>query len=286
MGERLKGKVAVITGAAGGGVGEAAASALSAEGALIVVNDISRDSQGGYEADKVVRKIIETGGKAVANYDSVAIMEGGLNIVKTALDTYGRIDILVNCAGNFRGVPTIELTENEWDSIISVHLKGHFSCIKAALPVMIKQKTGRIINFSSRAAFGGGGNLAYTAAKAGILGLTTMLSVELKEHNITVNAILPSADTKMFPGPRPQFARKTMIESMFLEPHYIAPMITYLATDEAQGVTGRFIYSSGGDFCLYSLPIQLKAEAPVFVRKMGKWTVDELVDVMPSLGLS
>jgi NAD(P)-dependent dehydrogenase (short-subunit alcohol dehydrogenase family) len=286
MSERLKGKVAVITGAAGGGVGETAALALSAEGALTVVNDIGRDSEGRYQADKVVQKIIDTGGKAVTNYDSVATMGGGENIVKTALNTYGRIDILVNCAGNFRGISTVELSENEWDSIINVHLKGHFSCIKAALPAMIEQKSGRIINFSSRAAFGGGGNLAYTAAKAGILGLTTMLSVELKEHNITVNAILPSADTKMFPGPRPKFARKTMIESMFLEPHYIAPMISYLSTDEAQGVTGRFIYSSGGDFCLYSPPIQLKAEAPVFVRKMGKWTVEELIEVMPSLGLS
>jgi NAD(P)-dependent dehydrogenase (short-subunit alcohol dehydrogenase family) len=286
MGERLKGKVAVVTGAGGGGVGEATALALSAEGALIVVNDIGRDSMGRYGADKAVEKISETGGRATANYDSVATMEGGENIVKTALNAYGRIDILVNCAGNFQGKPTTELTENDWDSIIEVHLKGHFSCIKAALPEMIKQKTGRIVNFSSRAAFGGGGNLAYTAAKAGILGLTTMLSVEMKEHGITVNAVLPSADTKMFPGPRPKFARKTMIEPMFLEPHYIAPMISFLATDEAQEVTGKFIYSSGGDFCLYSLPLQLKAEAPIFVRKVGKWTIDELIDIMPSLGLA
>ena len=151
MAQELKGKVAVVTGG-GGDIGKGIALALAAEGAKVVVNDVSRDPDGNSAADKAVEEIKKAGGTAAANYDSVATMQGGENIVKTATSNFGRIDILVNCAGNFKVVKSVEMTEEDWDSIIDVHLKGHFSCTKAAALEMMKQKSGRIINISSRGA--------------------------------------------------------------------------------------------------------------------------------------
>lgn len=251
-----------------------------------MVNDIGRDPDGTYIADKVVEEIAKAGGTAVANYDSVTTMRGGENIIKTAISNFGKIDILVNCAANIRHKSTIEATEEDWDAIMNVHLKGHFSCGKAAALEMIKQKSGRIINFSSGAAGGGGTSSAYSAAKAGILGFTSAMSKELKEHGITVNAILPSAQTKLFPGLRPKRPRAGVPYSLWIEPEYVAPIVAYLATDEAQGITDRYFYASGGDICIYPRPLYIPSESPIFIRKMGKWTIDELSQVIPSvLGL-
>jgi 3-oxoacyl-[acyl-carrier protein] reductase len=283
MVRKLEGKSAVVTGAGSGGIGRAVALTLAAEGAGVVVNDIGRDPEGNSIADKVVKEIEQAGGKAVANYDSVAAMEGGENIIKTAVSNFGGIDILVNCAGNYKRTPALELTEKEWDSIISVHLKGHFACDMAAIREMVKRKKGRIINFSSRAAMSGGGNIAYGSAKAAIVGLTLALALELKDHGITVNCILPSADTKLFPGPRPKMMGGGLPPSLWLEPDYIAPLVAYLATDEAKGINGRLIYASGGDICIYSTPMDVSGQTNMFIRKMGKWNIDELIVVMPSV---
>lgn len=286
MTEKLKGKVAVITGA-GGEIGKAVALGMAAEGAKVVVNDFSRDPDGNSLADKVAEEIKKNNGVAVASYDGVHTMSGGENIIKTATDNFGRIDILVNCAGNMKKVESItHMTEEEWDSMISVHLKGHFSCIKAAATQMKQQKSGRIINIASQAAFsygfGPGIKLgitlgAYAAAKAGILGLTATLSAELGEYGITVNAILPSAITKLFPEARPRFGG-----GMTEEADAVAPIMVYLATDEAQKITGQFIYTCAGDLCIFARPIQLPGPH-MFVRKMGKWTVDELIEVIPPI---
>ena len=193
MAQRLTGKSAVVTGSGSPvGIGRAVALALAAKGAKVVVNDIGRDADGTSGADRVVEEIRKANGTAVANYDSVATMQGGENIIKTAIGNFGRIDILVNCAGNLRTEPITEVTEDQWNSIIDVHLKGHFNCCKAAAMEMVQQKSGRIINFSSRATFSfGPTGVAYCAAKAGILGLTASLSGQLKEYGITVNTILP-----------------------------------------------------------------------------------------------
>ena len=246
MAEKLMGKAAVVTGAGSGGIGRAVALALAVEGAKVVVNDIGRDI-----ADKVVQDIVKAGGTAVANYDSVSTMQGGENIIKTATGNFGRIDILVNCAANLVRAPIDKMTETQWDSIMNVHLKGHFSCARAAALEMKKQKGGRIINFSSRAAAGAPEHTAYAAAKAGILGFTSALAADLNEYGVTVNAILPSADTKLFPGPRPQGLRSSYPLPISIEPDYIAPIVVYLATDEARGITGRYFYASGGDICIY-----------------------------------
>jgi NAD(P)-dependent dehydrogenase (short-subunit alcohol dehydrogenase family) len=281
MNQNLKGKAAVVTGG-GDGIGREVALAMSAEGAKVVVNDIGQDTDGTKKADKVVEEITKAKGTAVANYDSVATMSGGENIIKTATSNFGRIDILVNSAGNFKYMPkTTELTESDWDSIIAVHLKGHFSCVKAAIPEMIKQKSGRIINISSRAATFTTANLAYNTAKAGILGFTLMLSAELKEHGITANAILPSATTKLFPGPGPQLG-DNMPGYLERGPELLAPIIVYLATDAAKDVTGQLIYASGGDLCIYARPLQLPGPH-TFIRKIGKWSIEELSNIIPPL---
>lgn len=286
MSQKLKGKVAVVTGGGSGGIGKAISLAMAEEGASVVVNDVGRDKDGKSIADSVVKEITEAKGTAVANYDSVATMQGGQNIVKTSISNFGRIDILVNCAGNNAWAPITEITEEQWDSVISVHLKGHFSCCKAAAMEMVKQKSGRIINFSSiGATFGvGGAGPAYSAAKAGILGLTASIADGLKDHGITVNAILPSAVTKLFPQTnRIGAIGDNMPVSPWLGPEYVAPIVVYLATDEAKFINGRFIHASGGDFCVYGKPFKMPGDANMFVRKMGKWTVDELGEAFSQL---
>jgi NAD(P)-dependent dehydrogenase (short-subunit alcohol dehydrogenase family) len=283
MAQKLKGKSAVVTGGGNpAGIGREVALAMAAEGARVVVNDIGKDDKGKSYADTAVAQIIGAGGTAVANYDSVATMKGGENIVNTAVKNFGRIDILVNCAANFIPRRIFETTEAEWDSIIAVHLKGHFSCTKAAVLEMIKQKSGRIINFSSRGATVGGGSPVYSTAKAGILGFTSASAADLKEFNITVNAILPSAITSLFPWEKKRMEDNLPVATP-TDPAYVAPMVVFLATDEARGITGRYIYASGGDICIYPQPLIVPGGAPVFIRKPGKWTVEEIGQVVPQL---
>ena len=283
MVQKLKGKSAVVTGG-GDGIGRAVALALAVEGANVVVNDIGRDTDGNSAAEKVVEEMKATNGRAVANCDSVASMQGGENIIKTATGNFGSIDILVNCAGNFKQVSTMDITEDDWDSIMAVHLKGHFSCVKAAIPEMIKQKSGRIINISSRAATFGAASLAYNTAKAGILGFTSMLAEEQKENGITVNAILPSAQTKLFSGPAPSIGDNMPISSE-RGPEFVAPVIAFLATDEARNINGKYIYVSGEYICVYARPLQLPGGAHMLIGKTGKWTIDELSQALiPLIG--
>jgi NAD(P)-dependent dehydrogenase (short-subunit alcohol dehydrogenase family) len=285
MAKRLEGKVAVITGG-GNGVGRGIALSMAEQGASIVVNDFGKEKDGSSSADKVVAEIINSGGSAAANTDSVATMEGGSSIINTAIEKFNRVDILVCCAGNMIRKAVVEMTEEEWDSILNVHLKGHFSCAKAAAAEMVKQKSGRIIGVSSRAAGGGGGSSAYSAAKAGILGFTSALAMELKEHGITANVLIPSADTQLFPGerPKPPPGHRGLPASLNIDPEYVAPIVTYLATDEAQHITGHYFYASGGDICIYAKPLDVPGETNnMFIRKNGKWTLDELDQVIPSL---
>lgn len=281
MTDKLKGKSAVVTGG-GRGIGKEIALALAEEGAMIVVNDIFRDTDGTSAADKVVEEINRAKGSAVANYDSVDSMTGGESVIKTATSNFGRIDILVNVAANYLSLPALEYPEDAWDSTMAVHLKGHFACGKAAALEMAKQKSGRIINFSSRSSFyGSAGSLAYATAKAGILGFTTMQAKTLKEHGITANCILPSAITQLFPGKKINLGDDMPLPHS-ADPDMIAPVIVYLATDEAKDITGQFIYAAGGDICLYTHPFHMRS-GQKFLRKPGKWTVDELSEVIPQM---
>jgi NAD(P)-dependent dehydrogenase (short-subunit alcohol dehydrogenase family) len=279
MGEHLSGKVAVVTGG-GSGIGRAVALAAAGEGASVVVNDMGRSPDGAWSADQVVATITEGGGLAVANHDSVVTMQGGERIIATAVREYGRVDLLVNCAGNFRIVRTVEMSEADWDSIMNVHVKGHLSCVKAALPVMMKQSYGRIVNFSSQAAFGSVAvSLPYSTAKAAILGFTKCLSVELRDAGITVNAILPSASTPLFPGREREYRTDGVPYPCSLEPDWIAPLIAYLGSEQASHVTGQFMYAAGGDLCIYEQPLRPR----VFLRKTDKWTFEELHESLSAM---
>ena len=295
MGDRLKGKVAIVTGA-GRGIGRGEALALASEGAKVVVNDygVNRNGSGAPEhapADEVVAEIEKMGGQAVANYDSVASMESAGGIVKTAVDAFGRLDILVNNAAIYHLNDVYKMTEEEWDSVLRVQLYGAFFTIRHACAIFHEQKSGRIINTSSSSGLGGVRNMKYvnySAAKEGIVGLTRRVARETQEYGVTCNAIRPQADTRR-PG-EGQRARAPVSDEMKelarrmrvgapdgLKPEDIGPLIVWLASDEAAHVTGRTFGVMTGKIALYSEPIQEKA-----IVKVGGWTIDELFDVMPN----
>jgi NAD(P)-dependent dehydrogenase (short-subunit alcohol dehydrogenase family) len=279
MTKRLEGKVAIITGAGSPvGIGKEVALAMASEGARVVINDIYKDPNGSYGADRVVKMIQDAKGVGVANHDSVASMEGGLKIVKTAIDAFGKLDILVNTAGNFKIAPTVDFTEKDWDDIIAVHVKGMFACTQAALKVMIPQNTGgRIINFTSLAAYppgiGPGPSIAYCSAKAAVIGFTRSTANELEQYHITVNAISPAATTTLFPA---EVAKGQP------GPAYVAPIIVYLASDEAKEITSQIISSSGNHLTFHA-PIMQNPGPHKWYHKSGKWTIDELAQVVPKI---
>jgi NAD(P)-dependent dehydrogenase (short-subunit alcohol dehydrogenase family) len=283
MTNKLQGKVAIITGSGSpSGIGKETALAMALEGASVVINDIGKDAEGKYGADKVVKAIKDAGGKAAANYDSITTMEGGRNLVKTAIDNFGKIDILVNTAGNYKVAPTVDMKESDWDSIIAVHLKGVFSCTQAALKYMIKQKSGRIINITSSASWmpnmeHNPPQAAYSAGKAGVMGFTKMLSAEMKPYNITVNALSPKARTSLFPMPG-----KVVDGVQIVGPDYVAPLICYLSTDDAKDITGQIFHMGSGDIIAFS-PIMLSPGEHQQLDKLGdtKWTQEELSDTVP-----
>jgi len=293
MGDRLKGKVAVITGA-GRGIGRAHALAFAAEGAMVVVNDLggAADGTGADKspADEVVAEIKKMGGKAVANYDTVATMAGGERIIKTAIDTFGKIDILVNNAGVLRDRMVFNMTEEEWDTVMNVHLKGHFACTKFACIAFRHQRSGRIINTSSIAGLGNMGQANYSAAKEGIVGFTRTVARDMGRYGITCNCIRPGAATRLTMTPELMAAwekrRKTlgdtglpggeMPDIASYAPEAISPIVVFLCTDEAANINGCTFDVHGGDIGLYSEPAIIKS-----IHKDGIWTVDELCKLIP-----
>ena len=282
MGQRLSGKVAVVTGG-GGGIGRGVVLAMHAEGATVVVSDAGVKPDGTKAADIVVAEVNKMGGKAVASYDSVTTIVSGQKIIDTAVNTFGRVDVLVNCAGNFLPASTVETTQEQWDALMAVHLGGHFACSRAAAKQMIKQKSGgSITTFSSLVAFPAFDpkGTSYATAKAGVMGFTAALAYELKADGIRVNCIFPQATTQLFQGTNPR-GRPGIPATTSLNPGDIAPMIVFFATDEGKNVTGQFVYAAGGDFAIIERPLKPK----VFVRKIGQWTVDELINVVPGLNL-
>ncbi len=289
MGDRLRNKVAVVTGA-GRGLGRAYALALAQEGAKVVINDLGASESGtGHAkapADEVVEEITRIGGTAVANYDTVASMQGGENIIKAAIGSFGRLDILVNNAGFFPEPSMIwEMTEKVWDDVMAVHLKGHFACTKYACVQFLKQNTGgRIINISSIAGLGAAllGGVSYGTAKEGIIGFTRCVAREMGRYGVTCNAIRPQAFTRMGKqvGFRTQLERERGLEGLkaieMNRPEDIAPLVVFLATDEAAAINGVVFRVRAGEIILYSEPEERKT-----IYKDGRWTLDDLLKIMP-----
>ena len=286
MGDRLKGKVAIVTGA-GGGIGRGEALALASEGAKIVVNDLGGAVDGSGSsatpADKVVEAIKNMGGEAVANYDSVTTAQGGENIIKTAIDSFGKLDILVNNAGVLRDRMVFNMSEEEWDTVIKVHLYGHFFTTKHACALFRQQRSGRIINTSSASGLGNMGQANYSAAKEGIVGFTRTVALDMGRYGVTCNAIRPNAGTRMTMSDDMKQAWERsgrgdvakFMESM--KPEDIAPIVVWLASDASANVNGRTFFVQTGRIALYSEPVQERT-----LVKDSAWTIDELFEAVPS----
>lgn len=284
---KLDGKIAAITGS-GRGIGRGIALLMAKEGAKVVVNDLGA-SVSGEGADKtpaqqVVDEIKKAGGQAVVNGDNIATIKGGESLVQTAVDSFGRLDILVNCAGILRDRMIFNMTEEEWDAVVAVHLKGHFCTIRPASALMRQQKGGRIINFSSGSALGAPGQPNYAAAKAGILGLTYSCANALAKYGITCNAIMPGAATRMTDTIPANFAQRMGLSTSSeqaqaspMDPANVAPIVVFLASDAAQNVTGQCIGASGYRISLYTHMVPEKV-----IYSEGPWDLDHLFKVFSS----
>jgi len=289
MTDRLKGKVAVVTGS-GRGIGRGIALLMAQEGAKVVVNDLGGavDGTGASHspADEVVAEIKKKGGVAVANHDSVATMQGGERIIKTAVDSFGKIDILVCVAGILRDRMVFNMTEEEWDAVINVHLKGTFTCIKYASILMRQQRSGRIIVFSSTSGlYGNSGQANYGAAKDGIAGIVRCVSQDMGRYGATCNGISPSAATRMTLTDEVRKAREIRAaagqvsteEDRLDDPEDIAPAVVFLATDQAQNFNGEILHVSGGFVGIMSHPEEVRT----MWKKQGRWTYEEIAREFP-----
>jgi NAD(P)-dependent dehydrogenase (short-subunit alcohol dehydrogenase family) len=249
-------RVVIVTGA-GGGLGRAHALAFAAEGARVVVNDIgtSREGEGASAApaQQVVEEIVAAGGEAVANTDDIADWDGAAALVTTALETFGGLDVLVNNAGFLRDRMLVGMSVEEWDAVIRVHLRGHFCPLRHAGAYWREQsKNGaavdaRIINTSSGAGLMGSvGQGNYSAAKAGIVGMTLVASAELERYGVTANAIAPAARTRMTEVAMPDMMRAPEVGFDAMAPENVSPLVVWLGSSESRDVTGRVFEVEGG----------------------------------------
>ncbi len=269
----LDGKVAVVTGA-GSGIGRAVALGLAAAGASVVVNDYGvsvdgREPSSG-PAEAVAKAIEALGGRAIPSAHSVATMAGGRAVVDAALHSFGDLHILVCCAGILRERMIFNMSEEEWDAVIAVHLKGHFTVMQPATRHMREKRAGRIITFTSTAGLEGSpGQPNYSAAKEGIVGLTRSTALAMAKYGVTVNCISPTADTRMTQRLPDERRGQAMAP-----PEAIAPVVTFLASDRAAHVTGQVIGVRGNQVTLFSHPAPLRQ-----VTSREPWTPEDLAEI-------
>ena len=283
-----EGRIAIVTGA-GRGLGRAHALELARHGARVVVNDLGVDRDGtGRDtstAQTVVDEIHEAGGTAVANGDDIADWDGAARLVDTAIVTYGRLDVLVNNAGFVRDRMIVSTSEDEWDAVIRVHLKGHFAATRHA-SAHWRDRTkagdvvdGRIINTSSGAGLlGSVGQGAYSAAKAGIAALTLVEASELGRYGVTANALAPSARTRMTEAVFAETMAKPESGFDTMDPANVSPLVAWLASPESREVTGRVFELEGGSVSVadgwHHGPVRDRGE---------RWTAAELGPVVREL---
>lgn len=288
MGDMLQGRVAVVTGA-GRGIGRGVALELAGQGAKVVVNDhgvaVDGSEPSSAPANAVVEEIRAAGGEAVASAESVADWDAAGRIVETAVERFGRLDVLVTCAGILRDRMIFNMTPEEWAPVIAVHLKGTFNCVRHASRHMREQRYGRIVTFTSGAGlFGNPGQSNYGAAKAGIGGLTKVAARDLGRYGITVNAISPVAGTRMTVTEAYLKARELRREQGIkredrgtgdierLDPNDVAPMVAFLASESAGHVNGEIFLCWGSAIARVAPPRPVRT----LFKSDGYWTLDEL----------
>ena len=284
MADILLDKVAIVTGA-GRGIGRGVARQLAAEGAKVVVVDpgvnVDGSGQDVAQADETVALIRGDGGEAVPCYDSVVTMDAGERIVQTAIDNFGKLDIVVTCHGILRDRMIFNMTEQEWDDVISVHLKGTFTVVKHACILFRQQRSGRIITFSSESGLvGNSGQANYGAAKSGIAGFTKVAAKDMGRYGVTANSIAPRASTRMVAAV-PDSAREArsrggvasiVEETIENNPDDVAPFVAYLASDYAANVNGQTFLVYGGQVSLMSQPRPVRS-----IYSAGGWDdIEEL----------
>jgi NAD(P)-dependent dehydrogenase (short-subunit alcohol dehydrogenase family) len=278
----LDGKVAIITGA-GRGIGREHALAFADAGARIVVNDLGGSAAGeGSDqapAQQVADEIKAAGGEATANYDNVADFQGAENLVKQAIGDFGRLDILVNNAGILRDRMLVNMSEDEWDAVINVHLKGHFAPTRHAAAYWREQSkagnqiNGRVINTASPSGvFGNIGQTNYGAAKAGIAAFTIIAAQELGRYGVTVNCLAPNARTRMTEMTFGDMPQPKEGEFDPLDPANISPLIVALSSDEAQNITGQCFFVYGG-----LINVLTPWDIGQVLKKDDRWKPDELI---------
>ena len=289
MGDHLQDKVAVITGS-GHGIGKAIALAMAGEGARVVTN-----SRRAAMAEAAAEEINLAGGKAVACPGDVASFDNTRDLIKTAVDSFGRIDILVNNAGNV--VPHViwRMTEDEWDSVVSVHLKGAYNCIHHAAPYMMEQKWGRIVNTISGGWLGVAGNANYSASKAGTVGLTKTVAEEMARYGVTCNCYGPISNTDDGKGMLDNSAfveyHRKRFEAGYEDarefrqltnapgPESVPPLVVYLCTENAAAISGRIFMVCGNDISVCTI----KTDDRVIYKSGDAWTLEELDEYVPSV---
>jgi NAD(P)-dependent dehydrogenase (short-subunit alcohol dehydrogenase family) len=279
---KLDGKAALVTGA-GRGLGRAIAKGLAAQGAAVLVNDygvtLAGEKESASPADQVMADIKAAGGKAAVNHGSVSKWSDAEAMVTQGVKEFGKLDILVNVAGILRDRMIFNMSEDEWDAVLDVHLKGTFNCSRFASVHMRERKHGRIINISSAAALGSPGQPNYAAAKAGILGLTFSCANALGKYGITCNAIMPQAATRMTDlVPRDRGMNIPTSETAAgtpSDPANVAPIIVYLASDEAAEVNGQIFGAEGYRLLRYRHIFWDK-----IVYGTRPWNIDDLFKVM------
>ncbi|MBV8304992.1 MAG: SDR family NAD(P)-dependent oxidoreductase, partial [Acidimicrobiia bacterium] len=263
----LEDRVAIVTGS-GRGIGREFALCLASEGAKVVVNDVGASLSGEATEERpaveVCKEIEAAGGTAVPNFDSVSEFDAAQRIVQTALDNFGKVDILVNNAGIIRDKTLVKMDESDFDAVIAVHLKGSFNCTRHAAPVMREAGYGRIINITSSAGLRGNfGQTNYGAAKAGLMGMTFVWALELGRYGITVNAMAPAGATRMTAN---LYEQADYEPPPTLDPALNAPLVAYLASEQAGHVNGQVLGRTDYAFTLFQTPRQI-----AWMWKDGGW---------------
>ena len=270
MEDLLKDRIAVVTGA-GGGIGKAEALGLAARGAKVIVNDIgtSHDGLGISDdpADMTVEEIIQAGGTAIASHDSVADEKGANAIIRLAMETFGRLDILINNAGILRVAPVYEIETQDFDAVIKTHLYGTFYCTRAACEIMKEQDYGRIVCTSSHTGFGLEDQAMYSAAKEGITGFARTVARDMAKFGVTCNIIRPIA---LWRG-KPIKALQNDL------PEDIAALVVYLATESAGDINGCIFEVWHGHIGIFAEPPPVQQ----ILWKDGRWTPEELNKLIP-----